>query len=292
VTLDQLHTFVAVADAEHITAAADALELSQGSVSAAVSRLEATLGLPLLHRVGRNVRLTDVGRAVRQLAIRALADAAEVERLTSGYTAFERGEVAVAAGRVTGAHLLAGWLAPFVREHPDLELRISLASVHDLLTSLRQGGADVVIAGSAIREPGVETLVLQRTDLIIVVAAQHPLAVAVAPMQELHHHRHLAHESGSATQARAARLLGPVAERSRQLVLEEGALYAALLTGLGFGVMPRSAVERELADGRLAELRHPGPVVRLAFSAARRRGLQTPASDALWQHLRASSQAR
>jgi DNA-binding transcriptional LysR family regulator len=285
ITLDQLHTFVAVADSQHITAAAETLHLAQGSVSAAVRRLEATLGLPLLHRVGRNVRLTDVGRAVRQLAIRTLDEASEVEHLASGCAAFERGEITIAAGRVTGAHLLSGWLASFVREHPDIELRIHLAPVQELLAMLHEGSTDVVIVGFDLRLPDIETVVLQRTELVVVVAAQHPLAVHAAPMHDLRRHRYLAHESGTATQSRALRLLGAAAEGLHELVLEEGALHAALLAGLGFAVMPRAAVERDITDGRLVELRHSGRRVRQPFTAARRRGRQTPAVDAVWRHL-------
>jgi len=65
VTLDQLHTFLAVAERQHVSEAAEALGISQGSVSTVVHRLEKRLGLPLFQRVGRNVRLTDVGRALR-----------------------------------------------------------------------------------------------------------------------------------------------------------------------------------------------------------------------------------
>ena len=71
VTLDQLHTFLAVAERQHVSEAAEALGISQGSVSTVVHRLEKRLGLPLFQRVGRNVRLTDVGRALRPLATRA-----------------------------------------------------------------------------------------------------------------------------------------------------------------------------------------------------------------------------
>lgn len=287
VTLDQLHTFVAVADAQHITAAADALQLAQGSVSAAVRRLEKSLGLPLFHRVGRNVRLTDVGRAVRQLAIRTLDEASEVERLATGYAAFERGEVAIASGRVAGAHLLPGWLAGFVQDHPDIELRIHLAAVQELLAILHDGSADVVVGGFEVRVPGIDTLVLLRTELVIVVAAHHPLAGHAATMRDLRRHRYLAHESGSATRSNALRLLGDSAHGLTELALEEGALHAALLAGLGFAVMPRAAVERDLAGGQLVELHHAGRRVYQPFAAARRQGLQTPAAQAFWQHLTA-----
>src|SRR5437870_2816612 len=182
VTLDQLHIFLSVAQREHVTAAADELRLSQGSVSAAVRRLERTLGLPLLHRIGRNVRLTDVGRAVRQLAIRTLDDARQIEKLSAGYLAFELGDVSIAAGRVIGAHRLSAWVGPFVRSHAEIDVHIRLASMEDALATLVDGTADLAVVGADVRLPAVETVVLEATDLVIVAAAQHPLASSQDPI--------------------------------------------------------------------------------------------------------------
>ena len=285
ITLDQLHIFLSVAQREHVTGAAEALGLSQGSVSAAVHRLERTLGVPLLHRVGRNVRLTDVGRAVRHLATQALDDAAQIEELTAGYLAFEQGDVSIAAGRVIGAHRLSAWVAPFVRSHGEIDVHIRLASMDDALEMLVDGIADIAMVGSDVRLPGVESILLEATDLVIVAAAEHPLARSREPIRELGAHRLLAHEHGSGTQLRAALVLGRHANESRTIELEEGALLAALLAGIGYAVMPRSLVEAEIASGRLVAIPRPGRVVVQHFSAARRVALHTPAVDAFWRHL-------
>jgi DNA-binding transcriptional LysR family regulator len=285
VTLDQLHTFLAVAEREHVTAAAEALGLSQGSVSGVVRRLEATLGLPLLQRVGRNVQLTDVGRALRQLAERVLEDVGQIEELRSGYLAFERGELTVAAGRVMGAHRLSAWLAPFVAEHPEINVRLALAPMRSLVTMLTEGRADIILAGSSVRVPGVEMVVLEHTQLVTVVAAHHPLASSRTAVRDLVAHRHLAHERGSATEALAAHALGAHVDPENTLELEEGALHAALLAGLGFAAMPRSVVEQDIAAGRLVIIPLPGRGVSQSFAAARRRDLHTPAVDAFWSHL-------
>ena len=297
ITLDQLHTFLAVAEREHVTAAAEALGLSQGSVSGVVRRLEATLGLPLLQRVGRNVQLTDVGRALRQLAVRVLEDVGQIEELRAGYLAFERGELTVAAGRVMGAHRLSEWLAPFVADHPEINVRLALAPMRSLVAMLIEGRADIILAGSSVRVPGVETVVLEHTQLVTVVAAHHPLASSRTAVRDLVSHRHLAHERGSATEALAAHALGVVLALANQdggahvdpentLELEEGALHAALLAGLGFAAMPRSVVEPDIAAGRLVIIPLPGRGVSQSFAAARRRDLHTPAVEAFWAHLK------
>src|SRR6202163_823334 len=267
IPLDQLHTFLAVAEREHVTAAAEALGLSQGSVSGVVRRLEATLGLPLLQRVGRNVQLTDVGRALRQLAERVLEDVGQIEELRSGYLAFERGELTVA-------------------EHPEINVRLALAPMRSLVTMLAEGRADIILAGSSVRVPGVEMVVLEHTQLVTVVAAHHPLASSRTAVRDLVTHRHLAHERGSATEALAAHALDAHVDPENTLELEEGALHAALLAGLGFAAMPRSVVEQDIAAGRLVIIPLPGRSVSQSFAAARRRDLHTPAVEAFWAHLK------
>ncbi len=284
-TLDQLHTFLAVAEREHLTDAAASLGLSQGSVSSQVHRLERALGVPLLHRVGRNVRLTDVGRGVRQLARRVLEVADQVEQLATGYLAFDAGEISVGAGHVIGAHRISGWLAPFVEDHPHVDINIRLASVRSLTAMLHDGDADIVFIGSDVRGPGIETIVLERTELVAVTAPGHPLASSPAPARDLGKHRLLAHERGSGTRAGADRLLRNRAEGVRTIELEEGALMAALHAGIGFAVMPRSVVQNDIDADRLALLPLPGRRVSQAYLAASRSGLRTPATQALWEHL-------
>ncbi len=287
ITLDQLHTFVAVADTEHVSGAADALQLSQGSVSAAVSRLEEALGLPLLHRVGRNVRLTDVGRAVRQLGTQVLEHVASIEDMASGYLAVERGEVTLAAGRVAGAHQVPRWLGPFVAAHPEVDVRISLAPLRAVLDLLHDGGADIVIVSADVKLPGVEAMVLERSELVVVAAAQHPLAASRHAWRELPDHRYLAHERGTGTRRHAERVVGGEDRLHAVIELEEGALHAALLAGIGYAVMPRSAVEVDIALGHVVVLPHAGRAVTQPVTAARRVSVHTPAAEELWRHLAA-----
>jgi len=284
-TLDQLRVFVAVAEREHLTGAAHALRLAQGSVSAQVRRLERALGLLLLHRVGRNVRLTDAGRAVHRLAVATLEQAEAIEDLAAGFREEDHGEVSVAAGLVIGAHRISAWLGPFVRAHPRVDVRISIAAMQPAIEALSTGKVDVAILGTAPPASNFETISLERTELVVVVSAQHALAGTRNAMTQLAQHRYLAHEHGSATQVHANKVLGDLAELSPTIELEEGALLAALHTGLGFAVMPRAIVESDITAGRLAVLPHRGHAVAVVFTAMRRPGMQTPVVQAFWEHL-------
>jgi len=61
-TLDQLRIFVAVAEQQHVTRAANVLALSQSAVSSSIAALEAQYDVKLFHRIRRNIVLTDAGQ--------------------------------------------------------------------------------------------------------------------------------------------------------------------------------------------------------------------------------------
>jgi DNA-binding transcriptional LysR family regulator len=291
ITLDQLHTFLAVAERQHVSAAADALGISQGSVSTVVHRLERRLGLPLFQRAGRNVKLTDVGRALRPIATRIFDDVALVDELRISFLSDERGEISVAAGHVVGAHRVPGWLAPFVAAHARLGLHLRLARFRDMIVMLQGGEVDIIFTGASVYAPGLESMTMERTEMVLVAAPSHPLARSREPAAELNAYRHLQHERGTATHQLANELLGEHGRDAEAVELEEGVLVPALIAGLGFAVMPLVLIENDLAAGRLAVLPCPGPRVVQSFTAARREGVHTPAVELLWKHLRGLAQA-
>ncbi|WP_235515684.1 LysR family transcriptional regulator, partial [Sphingomonas sp. Leaf10] len=80
-TLEQLRIFVGVAEREHVTKAAEALNVTQSAASGAVAALEARYGVPLFHRVGRGIQLTEAGRGFLEEARAVLGRAAHAETM-------------------------------------------------------------------------------------------------------------------------------------------------------------------------------------------------------------------
>ncbi len=78
-TLEQLRVFVAVAERQHMTRAAEALHLAQSAASAAIAALEVRHGAKLFHRVGRGIELTEAGTLFLVEARAVLARAASAE---------------------------------------------------------------------------------------------------------------------------------------------------------------------------------------------------------------------
>lgn len=288
VSVEQLHTFAAVARRGHITRAAEAIHVSQGSVSQQVQRLEATLGIALLERVGRGVRLTEAGRAVGAAAGAAIAAVHAVEQTAAAFRGLTAGSLTIAASNTVGIHRAPIWIAGFLETHAQVEVRLRLRNTAKAVADLTAGAVDLALVEGAVpSDAGLETMLLERDELILVVAAGHPLAETPrATARELRRHRYLAREDGSGTEALARELVG-AAYRAGP-VLELGhleAVRAAVSAGLGYAALPRTVVADEIAAGRVVALRRTGAGVWRDFRAVRRDGFAPPALAAFWVHL-------
>jgi DNA-binding transcriptional LysR family regulator len=131
--------------------------------------------------------------------------------------------------------------------------------------------------------------------LLLVVSAEHPLARSHQPLRELHRHRYLARGQGSATETLARRLLGTRYAAGPVANVQRGAVQQALLSGIGYAVMPAMVVESHVTAGRLHVIDLPGRSVEQPITAVRREEDSSPALDAWWTYLtqeRRTKQAR
>jgi DNA-binding transcriptional LysR family regulator len=288
VTIDQLHTFVAVSEQASLTLTAALLHRSPAALSEQLRGLEQSLGIPLFHRSARGLRLTEAGRALAWAAGSALDRIGAFEDEAAAMRRAERGEVVVVAGSVIGTHRLPEWLAPLVALEDGLDLRVLTAGRDEAIRRVREHGADVAVIGDHISADDLDVAVVERTELIVVVARRHPLATRRHATTPLSAHRFLCRSADSATEALSRRLLGDAYRAGPLLELSEGALARALGDGVGWACMPRSAVASALDDGRLVEVATPSPPLQQQITAVRRRQPATPAAERVWRHLTAA----
>jgi DNA-binding transcriptional LysR family regulator len=116
-TLEQLRVFVAVAERQHVTQAAKALNLAQSAVSAAIAALEAQHGAKLFHRVGRGIELTEAGTLFLVEARAVLARAEAAEMVLSELGGLKRGTLTVQASQTIASYWLPRHLVAFRRAY-------------------------------------------------------------------------------------------------------------------------------------------------------------------------------
>ncbi|HEV2638669.1 MAG TPA: LysR substrate-binding domain-containing protein [Actinocrinis sp.] len=143
--LSRLRVLVAVAREGSVTAAAEALHYAQPSVSHQLAKLEAEVGVPLLQRMGRGIRLTDAGRLLVDRAELILAQVEAVSAELDELAGLRTGRVRLSAFPSALATLVPPAAALVTAQHPGIELALSEAEPPEALGALRTNDVDVAL---------------------------------------------------------------------------------------------------------------------------------------------------
>jgi len=270
VTLNQLRTFLAVAETGSVRAAAQDLVVTQAAVSASLAALQKSLGVTLLEPDGRGLRLTAAGQAYAGYVRRVLGLLDEAGRAAAAAADPERGELRIAAVTTAAEQILPGLLSGFRARYPGLGVRLEAGNRDWVRGLLDRHQVDLVLGGRP--EPGWDVEVLaERPHQLVVVAAPGlaASALAAAPggngpegsnlVPWLARQAWLLREPGSGTRAATDTLLTELDIVPLTLMVgSNGAIRESAIVGLGVTLISRDAVAAELADGRLAALPVPG----------------------------------
>ncbi|MFD4574563.1 LysR family transcriptional regulator [Streptomyces sp. NPDC058417] len=144
--LRHLQHFVAVAEDQHFTRAAERLMVSQSGLSASIRALERELRAPLFVRTTRRVTLTEAGRALLAEAERILAQVRAAHEAVAAVQGVVRGTLSVGTEQCIAGVNVAGLLAAFRRRHPDVEIRLRQSGSGALAEEVAAGRLDLAFA--------------------------------------------------------------------------------------------------------------------------------------------------
>ncbi|CQR65930.1 LysR substrate-binding domain-containing protein [Streptomyces leeuwenhoekii] len=179
--LRQLRHFVAVAEDQHFTRAAERLMVSQSGLSASIRALERELQTPLFVRTTRRVTLTEAGRALLGEAQRILAQVRSAHEAVAAVQGVLRGTLSLGTEQcIAGVHV-ARLLAAFRRRHPDVEIRLRQAGSGALAEEVAAGRLDLAFAYRAEADTDqLRSASLNREPMTVLCHPDHRLAAAAA----------------------------------------------------------------------------------------------------------------
>jgi DNA-binding transcriptional LysR family regulator len=247
----------AVVETGSFTRAAASLALSASGVSRAVSRLEQRLGVRLLDRTTRALRLTDEGKQFYALAVPhldAIADAASIAGKASAHV---HGNLRASVNSIIAQVLLGPRMAEFVERFPDLNVEL-LVSVEagDLVSE----GIDVAIRFGPQRSSGLSTRLLLHTR-VMTVAAPSYIAKHGRPRTPAELERHSCIQFVDPLtgrpfdwEFRRGEEVLPVATSGPLLMTDVATMVAASIAGAGIAQLLAISAQPFLASGQLIEL--------------------------------------
>ncbi len=289
ITFAQLRSFLAVRSAGSVHAAAGELLVSQPTVSAAISALGHELGVALVERHGRGVRLTESGEAFAPYAAQALGLIDQGRSAALEAARPERSRIRLAAVNTVGEFLAPAMIRAYRQVRPGTTILLEVGNRASVFERLESRRADIGIGG----RPAGRALAGYPFfgNELIVVGREMPADLASIPW--------LLRGEGSGTRLATERLLGDLglgnAEAGAPELLtlgSNGAIKQGLAVGLGITLISRLAVARELRDGTLCEIPVPGtPLTRPWFVLLAATGPRRPTVAEFAEFLR-SDRAR
>lgn len=258
--LGQLEALIQVAAHRSFSRAAEALGLTQPSVTARIQALERDLGEPLFERNGRGVRLTEMGTSFLPHAQRVLKALQDGRDAVQAMRELEAGTLRLGAAPTISTYVLPGLLKEFGSRYPGLEVSVRTEYSDQIAQMVLADEVEVGLERS-FTHADVVTVPLYEDEVVLVTSPSHPFAErATVSIDEVGQGRLIMFNRGSGYYTlvdNALRQAGVLVSPTMELDNME-ATKKMVEEGLGIAILPKVAVERELERGELHQVQIHG----------------------------------
>ena len=255
-----IESFLAAAHYENFRKAASSLYVSQPTVTVHIHQLEKLVGTDLFERTGRKVVLTHYGREFVPHA-ESIYDAyhkgmAHMDRKVQGF----QKEIRIAVSPLIATSYLPHWVKAFIKENPHTEVKVEVMESMLIGPAIDEGKVDIGISRMPVQSIGVTCRQIQSEKLVFVVphdGREEENGSFVDYEEVLREHVLLTHNHPmywDDVLLLCKRLLPGIREMK---VSQVHVAKRFIEEGLGCSILPRSAVRREIAEGRILEAEIP-----------------------------------
>jgi DNA-binding transcriptional LysR family regulator len=255
--LRRLEIFAKVAELGSFSRAAEALFLTQPTISEHVRSLEDELGVQLLDRLGRGATPTRAGQLLLGYARRMLTLSREAHQALERFQGRMSGELVVGGSTIPGEYVLPALVGQFKVKFPDISISLLIGSTRQVSEWVEEGRVEVGVVGARPSARTLEAKELMPDELVVVVPASHPWATRrTATLADLQKEPMVVRERGSGSREAVEHALqeAGVSLANLRLVGEMGSTQAvkqAVRAGVGIALISRRAVEDECRAGLL-----------------------------------------
>lgn len=266
-TLRQIAVFVAVARQQSVSRAALELSLSQSATSTALGELERLYATQLFDRVGKTLRLNEVGQSLLPQAVELIDRAQAMSAVLEGRAGF--GHLRIGATMTIGNYLATLIVADYLKRHPQASAALQVHNTASIVAAVAGYELDLGLIEGDCRHPDLFVEPWVEDELVVFCAPTHRLAgQGRATLAELAAEQWILREPGSGTRATLDRAWR---ERNSEvcvrLELEHTeAIKRAVESGLGIGCVSRLALREAFRRGSLCPVETPELDLRRHFS--------------------------
>lgn len=285
---NQLNIFLAAAETQNFTRAAQRLQVTQPSVSQHIQTLEEHFGVPLFVRVGRSIELTEAGKVLIPLAREMVYLTVRIEETLASLKGEVLGHLVVGCCTSTGRYILPSLLANFHRQYPQVRTTCQVTTQAKAMQLLEEGKVHLVLASNPPACQDVEFCKFSEEEIRLVVSPDHPWAQReLIESIELLEADFILPQEGSETCLAIHEALAQIdlpMNRLKTLVSLDSleSIAFSIQEGLGIGFLPTLVIKR-LVQGKVIAVPVKGLNIHREISIGRNtRRQETAAAKAFW----------
>jgi DNA-binding transcriptional LysR family regulator len=290
--LRQLEILVKVADLGSFSRAADALFLTQPTVSEHIRALEDQVGVRLLDRLGRGATPTRAGQLLLTHARRILALQREAQQAMDQFQGRMSGELVVGGSTIPGEYVLPAVVGRFKEKFPDISISLLIGDSQQVQDWVLDGRVEIGVVGAQAMHRALETRELMPDELVVVVPATHPwAAVKQVALTEIASEPLILRERGSGSRQALERALAEVGTdlSAFRIAGEMGSTQAikqAVRAGVGISLISHRAVADECRHHLLSCLKvRDLKVSRVFYIVTHKNRTRSPLAEAFLEFL-------
>ncbi|WP_127844114.1 LysR substrate-binding domain-containing protein [Psychroflexus aestuariivivens] len=246
-TLHQLKVFLKISQNQSITKTSEDLHLSQPAISIQLKNFQDQFSIPLTEQVGRRIYITDFGRDIAKTAENILNEVESINYKTNAYNGLMTGRLNFSIAS-TGKYVMPYFVSKFIQTYKAVDLTIDVTNKTQVVRSLENNEIDFALVSVLPDKLKINTIDLLPNQLYLVGSKNS--GINLSSIKKLNKLPLIYREPGSATRRAMEDFIASkkITTYKKIELTSNEAVKQAVISGLGFSVMPLIGIKNELKN--------------------------------------------
>ncbi|GAA4268208.1 LysR family transcriptional regulator [Hyunsoonleella aestuarii] len=251
-TLHQLEVFLKIVELQSVTKASEALYLTQPAVSIQLKNFQEQFKIPLFEVVGRRIYITEFGEEVAQAAQKILDEVKAINYKALTYQGELAGKLKIAIVS-TAKYVMPYFISDFINENRGIDLVMDVTNKAEVIRALENNEVDFAMVSTIPKKLKINKIELMKNQLFMVGGKDYKMKGKYLSKSEFQKLPLIYREQGSATRLAMENFIDSkkISTYKKMELTSNEALKQAVISGLGFSIMPLIGIKNALAIGEL-----------------------------------------
>lgn len=251
-TLHQLQIFLTVTKTKSITKAAEELFLTQPAVSIQLKNFQDQFDIPLTEVVGRQLYVTDFGKEIAKAAENILNEVHAINFKIHAFKGNLSGRLKISIVS-TGKYVMPYFLSDFMKQHPDVELKMDVTNKQKVMESLENNEVDFSLVSVLPDKLQVDKVELIQNKLYLIGNKEAKFNNKIYDKHIFEDLPLIYREQGSGTRQTMEKFIekNKISTRKKMELTTNEAVKQAVIAGLGYSIMPIIGIKDEIRNNQL-----------------------------------------